>query len=383
MEKVIIALTSYPGRISKVCKVIESLCRQQVCAEKIILYLSVEEFPEREGNLPKELLIMLGQSGFSIQWVEGNLKSHKKYFYALQTYRDDIVITVDDDVIYARTLISDLLSGYKKYPKAISARRTRMITRDGEYLAKYNDWDNYDGEFGNIPRVDLCAIGVGGVLYPPACTSDRWFDKKSITAFAGKQDDLWLKFNEILENIPVVYIKPTEDDVNIESLQDTTLYMENRAGANDVSINNLTEWLREIGDEVYRKWFNELINREDYISIKKSFYCEYARKIFAEYADIPVYLYGAGRRAEKILSFLEDAQMRDGIEAVLVSDKRDNPEYLQETVVKQIDEVEKNKLFAVIYGVGNKYTEEVNKVLRNYNYVSLDLNIQAVLPLYD
>lgn len=383
MEKVIITLTSYPGRISKVCKVIESLWKQQVRAEKIILYLSQDEFPERENNLPKELLNMLGQNGFSIQWVEGNLKSHKKYYYALQIYRDNIVITVDDDVIYAKTLVSDLLSGYKKYPKAVSARRTRIITRDGEYLAKYNNWDNYNGELGNTPRVDLCAIGVGGVLYPPACTSGRWFDQNSLTALAGNQDDLWLKYNEIVENIPVMYIKPTEDDIRIESLQDTALYMENGAGANDISVSNLTGWIKVIDEEVYIEWFNKLIHRENFVSFKKDFYCKYAGKIFVKYADIPIYLYGAGRRAEKILRFLGDAQLRDRIEAVLVSDKKGNSEYLQEIVVKQIDEVEKNKLFAVIYGVGEKYTEEVNEVLRNYNYVSLDLNIQAVLPFYN
>lgn len=42
--RVIISLTSYPPRIKGVHKVIESLYRQTVLADEIILYLSNEEF---------------------------------------------------------------------------------------------------------------------------------------------------------------------------------------------------------------------------------------------------------------------------------------------------------------------------------------------------
>ena len=37
--------------------------------------------------------------GLTIRFCE-DLKAHKKYYYAFKEYPDDIVITVDDDVIY-------------------------------------------------------------------------------------------------------------------------------------------------------------------------------------------------------------------------------------------------------------------------------------------
>ena len=82
--RIIVSLTSYPPRINGVHKVVESLYRQSVKADEIVLYLSLEEFPEAEEELPATLRALIGKGGFRVAWVHGNLKSHKKYYYALQ-----------------------------------------------------------------------------------------------------------------------------------------------------------------------------------------------------------------------------------------------------------------------------------------------------------
>ena len=132
--RVIISLTSYPPRIKGVHKVIESLYRQTVLADEIILYLSNEEFPGKERDIPFQLKELLGKKGFRIEWVGGNLKSHKKYYYALKKFRKDIVITIDDDKIYADTMISELVESCYRFPNAVSARLVRMIVKTNEAL---------------------------------------------------------------------------------------------------------------------------------------------------------------------------------------------------------------------------------------------------------
>ena len=77
--RIIVSFTSYPPRIKSVHRVVESLYRQTVKADEIILYLSLDEFPKVEAELPEKLRRMIGQGGFRIAWVCGNLKSHKKY----------------------------------------------------------------------------------------------------------------------------------------------------------------------------------------------------------------------------------------------------------------------------------------------------------------
>ena len=89
--RIIVSLTSYPQRIESVHMVVESLYRQIVTPDEIILYLSLEQFPRTEDDLPDNLKVLIGKKGFRIEWVEGNLKSHKKYYYSLQKYREDIV----------------------------------------------------------------------------------------------------------------------------------------------------------------------------------------------------------------------------------------------------------------------------------------------------
>ena len=83
-QKIRISFTSYPGRIYSVVKVVESLWLQTMKADDIVLWLSEEEFPNKDKDLPEQLRNMLGQNGFRVEWVSDNLKSHKKYYYALQ-----------------------------------------------------------------------------------------------------------------------------------------------------------------------------------------------------------------------------------------------------------------------------------------------------------
>ena len=58
--KIIVSLTSYPPRIGCVHRVVESLIRQTVRADEIILYLSRDEFPDGEADLSVELRKLVG-----------------------------------------------------------------------------------------------------------------------------------------------------------------------------------------------------------------------------------------------------------------------------------------------------------------------------------
>lgn len=269
---IVVSFTSYPPRISTVHRVVESLYQQTMPADEIILYLSLDEFPEMESDLPDTLNRLNGQKGFRIEWVQGNLKSHKKYYYALQNYKDAVVITVDDDTVYAKTMINELVESHKRFPDAVSARRVRMIIKNSEGLEPYGKWEGetYLDEYADIPRMDLCAVGIGGILYP-VFNRDHWSDKKMIFEMAEEQDDLWLKYNEIIDHIPIVYTKSSQEDITIEDSQIDRLSFNNLYGnGNDKCMYELCVLLKEQDEKGYREWFQKLMTWDEYLIEKRS-----------------------------------------------------------------------------------------------------------------
>ena len=66
-------------------------------------------------------------SDFHIISTEMNLKPHLKYFYAMKLFRDHAIITLDDDVGYARDTFQSLFNAYIENPNLISGRRSHLL----------------------------------------------------------------------------------------------------------------------------------------------------------------------------------------------------------------------------------------------------------------
>jgi len=99
-EKAIISLTSWKARINTVSKTIFSLLKN--CPGfHIVLVLSEEEFPEKEKELPENLLSLVENDLIEILWVYKNYRSFKKVLFTMQKYPEVPVISADDDCIYS------------------------------------------------------------------------------------------------------------------------------------------------------------------------------------------------------------------------------------------------------------------------------------------
>lgn len=378
--KIIISLTSYPPRIQGVHKVIESLYMQTVPADEIVLYLSEEEFPNLGADIPDTLQKRIGQQGFHIKWVKGNLKSHKKYYYALREYRDDVVITVDDDTIYAQSMVSELVAGWKRFPEAISARNARIILKKGERLEEYGRWDTHLDEYVHVPRMDLCAIGAGGICYGPKCAGRGWFEKKIFMETAENQDDLWLKYNEIIQNIPVVYVQPSQKDGKIEHSQDDCLTVRNvHHHGNDHCIERMAAMMKTHYRKQYEVWHDNLMEREEYIARKKLFHHNIIKKPMEQAGDIPIYFYGAGKNAEFLLNVLSDLRLTGRIKCVIVSDLTGNPSEIAGLEVRPLCEIDKSGKVGILFGVNEKNQREIENSLKEYDYQCIRLDMQKLM----
>lgn len=195
-ENVIISLTTFPKRIEKTWIVIESLLRQSKPPKKIVLTLSRLQFPS-ENDLPKKLL-KLRSEGLEILWTDDDLRSHKKYYYVMQKYNKDIIVTVDDDFIYEKRMLEKLLDFHEKYPKCV-------ITHLGlkKKGINYHNWENvFFKSFG--PTKDIMPLGGSGVLYPPNSLHSDAFNKDLIKKLCPLADDIWLNSMVILNSVNIV-----------------------------------------------------------------------------------------------------------------------------------------------------------------------------------
>ncbi|MDL2323280.1 hypothetical protein LJC52_04755 [Bacteroidales bacterium OttesenSCG-928-A17] len=188
-NKTIVSLTSFPARINKVWLVIETILHQTSRPDMIILWLSEEQFKNKE-ILPKNLL-MLQKRGLKIELRPGDLRSHKKYYYTLLEYPNDVMITIDDDIFYKTTMIESLMKEHNKNIKTIVAQYGRKMRRDiNEKLRPYNTWELVDKE--TISSNDFFLGSGGGTLFPPNCLHKDILNYNLFNELTYYADDVWI-----------------------------------------------------------------------------------------------------------------------------------------------------------------------------------------------
>ena len=127
-ETVTVSLTSFPARINYVHLAIKSLMLQRYKPDRIVLWLAEGQF--RDKKLP-DSLTNLEKYGLEICWMKENLYGHKKYYMQIMNQKEnELVITYDDDLIYAPNSIEKLIRVHKKFPECIVCNRTQALRYD-------------------------------------------------------------------------------------------------------------------------------------------------------------------------------------------------------------------------------------------------------------
>lgn len=232
-SRVIVSLTTFPARISKVWLVIETLLRQTIKPDKIILWLSSEQFSSI-NELPATLL-MQRKRGLEIVLVPEDLRSHKKYYYAIKNYPNDLIITVDDDIFYPNNMIEKMLIYHKQYPTNIIANYVRLIRSTKGKVNPYHEWGFVKKK---SPYQERFFFGSGGgTLFPPGVFPQEVLSKNIFVNICRYADDIWLN---LLSRINGAYVIPTESVVDallpVLNPNNTTLASINLAGGNDIQL---------------------------------------------------------------------------------------------------------------------------------------------------
>ena len=240
-EKILVSLTSYPTRIKTVNQTIETLINQTFKPDKIVLWLAEEEFPNKENDLPEELLNLQRENkSFEIGWCE-DLKPYKKLIPSLKKYPEYLIITADDDLLYEPNRIGLLYKTHLKYPNDAICHRAHYITFDKNVINKYSNWimnSNFHGLSNNVFPTSGAMI-----LYPQNCFYKDILNKELFLKLSYNTDDIWYwamcvlngtKTRLARENISELYL--------VEKTQTETLWSDNiNNGKNDNNINLMFE----------------------------------------------------------------------------------------------------------------------------------------------
>lgn len=200
MTECIISLTSHTkSRMELLPKYLyESILKHNTDKFKIVLTLFKDDMKDISEKLQK----LIDSHLVELLVVDENLRSHLKYFYVMQKYRDLPIITIDDDTIYPYEAFEYMLEEHKKNPNCVLCRSCQEITFTNHKVNVQQKWSWSPCQ--NISKRNH-AEGYASILYPANCLkiTDELIPevKKCILS-----DDIFLTILEIRNGIDIFYL---------------------------------------------------------------------------------------------------------------------------------------------------------------------------------
>ena len=240
-QRIIVSLTTYPKRIKTIWLTIETLMRQSVKPDEIVLWLAASQFEDGLCSLPENLL-RLQDRGLTIRFCD-DLRSHKKYYYALQEYPKDLVILTDDDMFYPRDTIQKLIRMHKKWPNDSCCITAQVI--EPNFQAMPSLWRNPRLDEHNLQHTSQIQAFTGsGTLIPPDALPSETFEKEIFQHLCFYADDLWITFMAQRNGTKISTLKKWRPfPICIYGTAEGSLYYINGEGKqNDIQWQNLLDY---------------------------------------------------------------------------------------------------------------------------------------------
>lgn len=242
-KDLIVSFTSFPARINNVWQVVECMKRQTLQPDKILLWLSKEQFPT-EDSIPETLLNRRDEQ-FDIRMVDGDIRSHKKYYYSAKEFPDALIFLIDDDIYYDTDILRRSMKAYIDYgEKCVVCNYGYQIEYAMNVCKPYSEWHPIEGK--KAVGTDLFFGSGGGTLFRP---SDMYKDLTNI--FLARQltplaDDIWLNAMAMKADLTKIML-PHGPLLSIKEKHNVTLSsINNGEGRNDEQINAVKKYYGDI-----------------------------------------------------------------------------------------------------------------------------------------
>ena len=185
-RELVVSLTSYPRRFPTLHLTLRSLLSQSVSPSRLVLWIAHGDI----AKLPPKVMKLVPR-GLEIRGCE-DLRSFTKLIPALAAFPDAYVVTADDDIYYPRHWLEGLVAKALPGTSDIVAHTVRRPAYVAGRLAPIYDWDmNAVDPATQIASDDLFAVGVAGVLYPPAALHSEVSNSELFLQLCPTCDDSW------------------------------------------------------------------------------------------------------------------------------------------------------------------------------------------------
>ena len=237
----IISMTSYPPRIKFVKSSFMSIIKQNISSTlyHCVLVLSIPEFPNKELDLPSDLLNFIYLEGIEIIWYSKNIRSHKKLIPTLKKYPNNPILIIDDDIIRQEGFLKTFLDDHKKFPNDIIFGYSRYVLNKEFKFTKKKKINNKE------IKLSRPSNGLSGTLYPPHTLTDkRFFDEDIFMKLSPSSDESWQWCFLIMSNKKLRKLSKNFSIKPIPKSQKISLYKENKKNYDKIN-KNLYEYFPE------------------------------------------------------------------------------------------------------------------------------------------
>ena len=208
-KNIIVSFTTLPNRIDLIPEVIDSMQKQTIVPDKVVLYISKDDF----SSVPTKLLQIKNKySFFEIRLINENYGVATKLLPALKDFHDDIIINIDDDIVYVPQFIENLMSSYNGNDDAVYCNcGHRLCVEADNNINKQKNCTTLYYHRG----IDCSFLSGHGTLYPPHIfDTTNVMDYETMKQCCPSNDEIWAWANLAIKNIPVVvigkYTRPLE-----------------------------------------------------------------------------------------------------------------------------------------------------------------------------
>ncbi|MFD5277258.1 hypothetical protein ACFWIX_06810 [Pseudarthrobacter sp. NPDC058362] len=198
---VVVSMTTHGERIHTVSIALESIASGRVRPRRLLLWLDSEALmADRPAAVRR-----LESRGLEVL-LTSNYGPHTKYYpYVAGTDHHTLpLVTADDDIIYPRSWLDLLIRAHHADPEAVHGHWVNVMQVRASRVVPYSDWRrarDTGAAGGNF------ALGVSGVIYPPAMLEELRRQGDGFLAAAPGADDIWLHRTALRAGIPVRQVR--------------------------------------------------------------------------------------------------------------------------------------------------------------------------------
>ena len=202
-----VSLTSIFQNQSELVQTLTSIINQTLRPNAIHLYLSeqphLQDIGFKDKKITNDDLIRLldeRKDIIELHWVENEGPYRKLLPLLKEKWNEDcIIITIDDDTVYVKNLIENMVSDYGAHGCVVNYRGFTPKMASLSEFSYFNRDEPIEKDLYNFPT------GKGGILYKPSffhCTNDLIFRKDIYLNTCTTGDDIWFYLIRIKNNVP-------------------------------------------------------------------------------------------------------------------------------------------------------------------------------------